>query len=187
MQSSQKKKGYAPENFSVRSVNLIPATPIPSTTTWWWSSCGWSRCWHSIGSTGHCPSRHRQRHRHRRSWRSLMGLPHFTNWLNCNFMRRVQSVHPALPPLAPAPSKQSVHCWTKTNTTICDQDDAGSLSFSDCVAFRFHFHFHFPCFVFVLSLSLCFVLFLLYLLPRRLFRTVHHCYGYHGKNCITPQ
>lgn len=45
MQSSQKKKkkkkGYAPENFSVRSVNLIPATPLPMTTTttttrWWW-------------------------------------------------------------------------------------------------------------------------------------------------------
>lgn len=125
----------------------------------------------------------------RRSWRSLMGLPHFTNWLNCKFMR----CPVGLPPphaFAPSPctlsaSNQSI--VAKTNTTICDQDDAGSLSFliaSAWRSFRFHFHFHFPCFVFVFAL----VRFIFIISPSSpLFFRTAHCYGYHGKNCITPQ
>lgn len=94
----------------------------------------------------------------RRSWRSLMGLPHFTNWLNCKFMRCPVGIpslspHNSSPPQSPFgrhPCQQSVHCWTKTNTTICDQDDAGSLSF--LIALRFVFVF---IFIFLFRFRFC--------------------------------
>lgn len=87
----------------------------------------------------------------RRSWRSLMGLPHFTNWLNCKFMRCPVGIPP--PPLHAPLSASNQSIVAKTNTAICDQDDAGSLSFLIASAWRsFRFHFHFPSFVFVLAL-----------------------------------
>lgn len=178
MQSSQKrqkKKGYAPENFSVRSVNLIPATPLPMTTTttttrWWWCAASLRMEQVLTFDWQHWPLSFEAQAQAQAELALVNGLAALYKLAQLQLYASCP-VGPTSPPLplTPAPSKQSVHCWTKTNTTICDQDDAGSLSFSDCVAFRFHFHFHFPCFVFVLSLSFCFVLFLLYLLPPPFF------------------
>lgn len=112
----------------------------------------------------------------RLSWRSLMGLPHFTNWLNCKFMRCPVGLPPSTfplhspPLLAPSPPQAISPLLLKLIPPYVTRTTPARYPFwlrPHGVRFVFIF-----IFLVSFSFSLSFILFLLYLPPPPLFS---HC------------